>query len=534
MAEMEPARDAEPRRSRKILQHLSPSREHSVTSAALLLMVATMLARVVGYLRDAYVAYAFGAGPVTDAYIAAFTLPDFLLYLAAGGSISITFISLFTRYLAEDRERDAQEAFSIIISVMAVVFTAILIVGEVLTPQFVRWWFSGFSANQSELCIRLTRILLPQPLFFLLGGVVSAVLQTRRQFLIPALAPIVYTAFIIAGGVIFSRQIGIASLAVGATIGSVVGPFLMNAVGARKTGIGYRFKFDISHPGFREWLWMSIPLMLGVSVVAADDWILRRFAASSLGDITRLNYAKRLLQVPIGVLGQAVGLASLPFFARLYSERRMDEFARTVNSSISRLGSICLLASSWMMAAALPLVDLAFRRGQFSVGDSQQTAIYFYWFSISLIFWAVQGLYARGFYAAGDMVRPMTAGTAITILSLPVYWALFNRWGVIGLVFASNTAIFAHTATLAIMLHYRKLVSLADLNWREVGKAMVAAVVAGAVAALVGKATPYAADRWSIAFSLGLISVTWAAAAAATLWLTKSELLHLLRKRAIA
>src|SRR5882757_819518 len=87
----------------------SPGREHSVTSAAALLMIATMLARLVGYLRDAYIAYAFGAGPVTDAYVAAFTLPDFLLYLAAGGSISVTFISLFTKYLAEKREAEAQE-----------------------------------------------------------------------------------------------------------------------------------------------------------------------------------------------------------------------------------------------------------------------------------------------------------------------------------------------------------------------------------------------------------------------------------------
>ena len=93
------------------------------------------------------------------------------------------------------------------------------------------------------------------------------------------------------------------------------------------------------------------------------------------------------------MLGQAVGLASLPFFARLHSEGRMEEFASTVNRSISRLGALCLLATSWMMVAALPVVDLAFRRGHFTIADTQQTAIYFYWFSLSLIFWAVQGLY---------------------------------------------------------------------------------------------------------------------------------------------
>src|SRR5437899_279760 len=123
---MSPETHSEPRTTSlvRLGRLFSPGREHSVTSAAALLMIATMLARVVGYLRDAYVAYAFGAGPVTDAYVAAFTLPDFLLYLAAGGSISITFISLFTRYIAEKREAEAQQVFSVIISIMVVVFTA--------------------------------------------------------------------------------------------------------------------------------------------------------------------------------------------------------------------------------------------------------------------------------------------------------------------------------------------------------------------------------------------------------------------------
>src|SRR3954468_22470898 len=150
MAETPSARAHQASFSRRIALLFSPSREHTVTSAAVLLMVATMLARLVGYLRDAYVAYAFGAGPITDAYIAAFTLPDFLLYLAAGGSISVTFISLFTRYLAEKREAEAQEVFSVIISIMAVAFTVVIAIGEVFTPQFVSWWFNGFTPEQMQ------------------------------------------------------------------------------------------------------------------------------------------------------------------------------------------------------------------------------------------------------------------------------------------------------------------------------------------------------------------------------------------------
>ena len=187
---------------------------------------------------------------------------------------------------------------------------------------------------------------------------VSAVLLTHRLFLLPALGPLIYNLFIILGGVLFARQAGIASLAYGAVAGALVGIFLISAVGAARMGIGYRISFDVRNPAFLEWVRLSVPLMVGVSLVSADDWILRHFASGSTGAISRLNYAKRLFLVPIAVLGQAAGQASFPFFARLYGEKRFKEFAGTVNDSVSRLASLSLLASGFMISTALPLIDL--------------------------------------------------------------------------------------------------------------------------------------------------------------------------------
>src|SRR5207302_2588843 len=211
----------------------------------------------------------------------------------------------------------------------------------------------------------------------------SAVLLSRRMFLLSAIGPLVYNSGIIVGGLLFSRRIGISSLAYGAVAGAFVGIFLINAIGAARTGVGYRISFDFRNAAFREWVRFSIPLMLGVSLVTADDWILRYFASGSAGDITRLNYAKRLFQVPIAVLGQAASQASLPFFARLFGEKRLSEFADTVNASVYRVVAAALLVSSFMTAAALPLIDLVYRRGHLHFADSRVTAIYFFWFSIS-------------------------------------------------------------------------------------------------------------------------------------------------------
>jgi len=494
-----------------------------------------MLSRVIGYVREAYIAYAFGAGGQTDAYVAAFTLPDWLNYIVAGGAASITFISIYTRFLAEKRDADAKKTFSVVITVMTAVMVVGTILTEIFTPQFVRWMFRGFSPTQVELTVHLTRILLPAQIFFYVGGVVSAVLLSHRLFLFPALGPLLYNIFIIFGGVVGGHRFGIASLAYGALAGSVIGPFLASVIGAVKIGTGYEPSFDIMNPAFREWVRMSVPLMLGVSLVTADDWILRHYAASGVGDIARLNYAKRLFAVPIAVLGQATGQASLPFFARLFNEKRLKEFASTVNDSVYRVSAASFLATGWMMAAAFPLIDLVYRRGRFLVSDTQTTAVYFFWFSLSLALWSAQGLYARAFYAAGDTLTPMAAVTIITAASLPIYSMLFRSYGVVGLAFASDIGIAANLLALAFLLHYRRMVSLRTLRWDELGKSAITALAAGGISLEVAKSvTPLVSghgSRMTDLLQLALISVTWAAVSALGLWLLKSQLPNDLRRK---
>ena len=519
--------------ARRWLRLIRPSHQHSVFSATVLLMVAMVLSRIVGYVREAYTAWAFGAGSTTDAYIAAFQIPDFLAYLVAGGTISITFVSIYTRFLAEKREQDAQKTFSVIITVMTVVLGIGVILTEIFAPQITRLMFHNFKPAQLDLCVRLTRVLLPAQIFFYVGGIVAAVLSSRRLFLFPALGPLIYNGFIILGGVTLSRSLGIAALAYGALIGTFVGPFLINAIGAARVGTGFSVSFDVRNPAFREWVRMSIPLMVGVSLVSADDWILRYFASDAAGAISHINYAKRLLQVPIAILGQAVGQASLPFFARLFGEKRMSEFANTVNGSVYRTAAVALLASSLMMAAALPLIDLVYRlpHGHFVFADSQATATFFFWFSLSLVFWAAQGLYARAFYAAGNTLTPMVASSLITVASLPMYRALYHAFSAVGLALASDVGIAANCLAMAILVHQRKLVPWTELQWKELGKATITAVVAGVLSYRVASAVLVSGSRIADIEALALIGITWAGAVAAGLWLTQSQLPSDLRRR---
>ena len=516
---------------RRVLRNLRPSHQHGALAATLILISTQLLSRIVGYLREAYIAWAFGAGSQTDAYVAAFQLPDYLYYIVAGGAASITFVSVYTRYLAEHREREAEQVFSTVLTVMVAVLGVLIVVGEIFTAPIERWIFPGFSPEQLALCVRLTRILLPMQLFFYAGGVLSAVLLSHRMFLIPAFSPIIYTVCLILGGVLLSTRMGIAALAVGAVAGAFLGPFLLNAIGAARTGIRYRPALALGDAGFREWVRLSIPLMLGVSLAAADEWIMRWFASGGIGNIARLNYAKRLFAVPFGVLGLSIGLASMPFFARLFSEKRMTEFAQTINDAVYRSCAAAVLFSAWLWVAALPVVDLVYRRGRFQWQDSQATAVYFAVFAASLALWTAQTLYSRAFYAARNTLTPMLAASIVTALSIPVFSVLFHSWGMLGLAVASDIGILAHTLVLAVLLHRRGLVSMGQMRWLEIGKAIVVAAAAGVAAFYVGSLIPLSGRRSDDIKSLLVVTLVWGAVVALGLWITRSELPRALRRR---
>ena len=491
-----------------------------------------MLSRLVGFLREMYIAWAFGATSITDAYNDGFTIPDWVNYLAAGGTASITFISIYTRFLAEGREEEAQKTFSVVITVMSVVVGIGILIAEIFARPLNGLMFGKtMKPDEFALCVHICRILLPAQLFFYVGGVASAVLQTRRMFLIPAIGPLFYSGGIIFGGLLFKHSLGISALAYGGVTGCFLGIFLLNLIGAKRAGVHYRFSLAIRNPAFREWIRLSVPLMLGVSLVTADEWFQKYFATGSTGDVTRLTYARRLFQVPIAVLGQAVSQASLPFFARLFGEKRMPEFSESVNTSVHRVFSLALLVSSFMIAAALPLIDLVYRRGHLHFSDSRTTAVYFSWFALSLAFWAAQGLYARAFYAAGNTLVPMIASSIITLASLPLYSALFRNFSIIGLVAASDIGIAANCLTMALLLHRRNLVLSTGLDWSEIGKALVIAVVAGAVSVKVSSFIVLSGARIADLKSLGLTSVTWLAVVALGLWLSRSRLPQELRRK---
>ncbi len=492
----------------KPLALLRPSATHTAFSATLLLMGSTLLSGVLGLVRTKYIAYLFGAGAVTDAYYAAFQLPDMIYYFLIGGVVSTSLVTMLNRYQKVGDEAGGDRALSVVLNAMLIVLAVGVVLGEIFAPLYTRIAFKDFDPARTALCISLTRVLLPAQLFFFAGGVLGSKLLVRKIFLYQAVTPLLYNVGIILGAVFLHKQYGAYSLAIGVLAGAFVGSLLMNGLGAYRNGMRWQPIFNLRDAAFREWLRLSLPLMVGVSLTMADKWILAYFASGDTGGISRMNVAKTLFNAPLGILGAAAGAASLPFFAALFSQGRMVEFAAAVNRSASRVIAVSLMAAGWMIALSGPIVDL-YRGGSFSRRDATETATFFVVFSLSIALWAAQGFYARAFYAAGDTRVPAIVGWVVTLVSLPIYSVLFHRMGMLGLAIASDLGILLLTVTLAFLLDRRGMVPLAGLETGEMLRALTAASVGFAGAALCVGYLPVTHGHHGDLLLIGVGTAVW-------------------------
>ena len=427
-----------------------------IAAATGIVMASVLLSRILGFFRDWTVAHQVGANAATSAYYTAFTLPDFLNYLIAGGSLSITFIPVFAKYVAEQREDEGWRVFSTVVTVMGFVLVTLVILGEIFAAHIVKYIAPGFAPAEFQQTVFLTRLMLPAQICFYEGSILSAVQYAKNRFIIPSLAPILYNIGIILGGVLLSSRIGITGFAVGVLGGAICGNFLLQIYGAWRAGAIFRPNFNVRHPGFWMFLKLSVPIMLALSLSFVDDWIIRWFGSYlQPASITWLADGKTLMRVPLGLVGQAIGVASFPILAQLYSEKKFDDMNRILNSTFRALIFLLLPISALTVAQSLPLVHLAFSATRLRSTDLSAIASTLAFFSLGMFAWGAQNILARGFYATRDTITPAVVGTLTTLLSLPVYWLLVRRMDYVGLALASTIGIVAYTILLFVLLGRR-------------------------------------------------------------------------------
>lgn len=465
-------------------------RRGALTRAVWVVAAGILLSRVLGFARNVVLAGRLGDSPVADAYEAAFIVPDFLNYLLAGGFLAITFIPILSRYRAADDSEGAQAAFNAVfwpVSVVIVVLTGVGIAGA---GTIVGWLFGSsgrLDVAQLAEITRLTRLVLPAQVCFVVGGLFMAVQYVHGRFLIPTLAPIIYNAGIITGGLVGTGSGGVSATGfiLGAVGGGLLGNLILQWWGARRTGLVVRFELpDFRNPAFLEYLRLAIPLMIGQSIVVLDESIGKVVAASAPdGSIFALNLARRVNMLPVGVIAQAAGVASYPYLARLVAEGRRSEMLASMGRTVRMVVFAGGVAVAAVMAVSQPAVRTAFQHGEFSVDGTVLTAAALVGYSLSIPAWGVHQVFGRSFYAHRQMWVPVIAGTAWTVPAIPMFLLGFRIGGVPGVAVASSIAITGHALTLGLL--WRRFHTSEGLE--GVPRTVLQVVMAAAVAAFGGR-----------------------------------------------
>lgn len=414
-----------------------------ISAAALLLATSVLLSRLLGYAREALLAYRIGAGPSTDAFYAAFQIPDLLNYLLAGGAFSIAFLPLYTKHLARGDTAGAHTLLTTALGTLTAVAIA--------ATAALWWWaeplialqFPRFDPTTQALTAHLTRIVLPAQVFFIAGGIVNATLFAHGRFGAAALSPLLYNAAIIAGGLFLAPHLAVSvdGFAWGVLVGAILGPFLAPVLYARgRVRLGLRVApFDRVFLGYMV---IAAPLIFGQTLLTVDEWYQRWFGALlGTGAVSHLTYARRLMQVPVAVIGQALAAAALPALARLFADGRHDELNRTVLRTLQTGLALTTLVAAGLLVLAQTLVHVVYQRGAFTANDTVAVAAILSVLALATPAWVLQQIIVRAFYARADTWRPMLLGTAVALAAIPLYLSLGHSFGVQGLAVAAVIGI---------------------------------------------------------------------------------------------
>ncbi|MCP3973448.1 MAG: murein biosynthesis integral membrane protein MurJ, partial [bacterium] len=422
--------------------------------AALIVSGGVLLSRILGQLREIIFAGLLGADGITDQYVAAFRIPDFLNYLLAGGFLSITFIPIFARYIAEDDEEGGWAALSAILRPITIGILGLVAIGYVAAPWVIETIYPEFTASQIDATVRLTRIVLPAQVFFVLGALFSAVQYAKGVFTIPTIAPIIYNLGIIAGGLTYAQITGAADpegFIWGALGGAFVGNFALQWWGARRVGMKLTLGITWRHPALRSYLAIALPLMIGQSIVVLDETFMSTFGGL-VGDgaQTHLLYARRTMFVPIGVVAQAAGVAAYPFLAQLFAEGKKKMLADTVDKTLRWVLALSVLAAGAIASLAVPTIRTLFERSAFGPEDTAAAAGALFFYSLAIPIWGGLQVLNRAFYARTQMWTPVVIGSATTALAIPIYWAMRRGFGLEGVAAASVLSLGLYAVALGI------------------------------------------------------------------------------------
>ena len=450
----------------------APPSTEGIAKAAGILSLGNVASRALGLVRETVKADLFGASPEVSAFVVAAQVPTIIYDLLIGGLLSAALVPVFSDYASPEKRRELWHIFSIVVSLAVVILSLVVILLELFAPQVAWLLGGGFDAQLQAVTTKMIRIILPAVLFFGLSGMVTGLLYTLKRFTYPAFGAAIYNAGIITCALLLADKVSIYSLALGILLGAML-QLAIQLPDLRD--VRFAFSLDLSHPALRRIVGLYLPVVLGLVISQIGIAIDRNLASRTGGEsIAWMQYATRLIQLPIGLVSAAISLAILPTLSQYGSTEPSEQdpvsnlqrpisnlqspisnFQHTLALGLKMVLVAIIPAAIGLFVLAAPIVALLYQHGNFDTYDTVQTTLALRYYLLGLTFAAIDLPLVFAFYARKDTLTPALVGVLGVVVYLILALSLIRPLGMIGLILANSAQLTIHALTMLALLQRR-------------------------------------------------------------------------------
>ncbi|CDF57753.1 murein biosynthesis integral membrane protein MurJ [Thermobrachium celere] len=461
------------------------TKQNNVKRTTFFLMIIYFLSRILGFIREMIIAKVFGRNSVTDAFFAAFTIPDVMYDLLVAGALSSGFMPVFNEHLAKEDEEGAWKAANTFITVALIFIVIFNILYYALAKYLIPLVAIGNAKDPATyaLTVKLTRFMTISVSFTVCAGLTMGILNSYKIFTTPALGPVLYNVGIIIGAILLGGKFGIYGLATGVILGALLN-FGVQVPNFLKVGKRFRFELNTKNESYRRMLRLMGPALLGLAILRIN-LVVNQNIASILdqGSITALRYAQRIMMLPVGIFGASVSTAIFPTLNAHIARKEFDEYKAVISQGLRTLIFITIPATVGLVVLNKPIVRLLFKTGKFTEQDVLVTAFALSFYALGILGQCAVPVLTRSFYSLQDTKTPVKIGALIVVfnITLNLLFVKFSGLAIGGIALTSSLA-----AILQMVLLYRMLGKKVNgLRTREVivslTKSIAASVAMGVV-----------------------------------------------------
>ncbi len=463
-----------------------------IARAAGLVSGLTLVSRLLGLVREVVFAALLGASLYADAFRIAFRIPNLLRDLFAEGALSAAFVPTYAHALKQGRPA----AFALanrVLTLLALLLGVLVVLATICAGPIVGALAPGYAEvpGKAELSILLTRVMMPFLPLVAFAAVAMGMLNAEGRFAMPAFSPAMFNVMAIGWGIgLWAWGLPAHQVVLGWSLGTLLGglaQFLVQVPALKRLGWRFRPEWAPHDPGLRRMAHLMAPAVVGLAAVQINLFINSRFASHEAGAVSWLDYAFRLLYLPIGLFGVALGTIAMAGLAQRAADQDMDGLRTTLRQSVSMLAYLTIPATVGLMVLRRPIVRLLYERGAFGPSDTEATSAALFLYAFGLVGYTGVKVVAPAFYALDQPRAPLMASALAVATNLTIVALLYPRMGFRALALGTALGALLNASLLAVLFERRVG---GTFGWALLRGMLpmtaAAAIVGGLVAALTG------------------------------------------------